>query len=602
MQKNISLYFTVFLCFFLVKNSFSQGTIIPLGNDAYHIIDRLEIKTGVPFSLGTGLKPYLRGDVIRYATDLDTSRLLLSGKDRKDLFWLFKDSNEWLSQSENPTTLTGKNEKVDYQNDDNITKLGSQVEASRFNRKFIERTPILKYFYKTPANFFQLDNKDVFIRANPIINVKYFKDANDDKIQFFNQRGLELRGGIDDRILFYANVLETQANFAVYVRDRIARDTALPGANLYKDYQSSFIDSLSGYDYSIANGYVGFNLTKHVGFQFGHGNSYIGDGIRSLIFSDFSPNHLYFKFNTRFGKFQYQNLFTEMRTTPYLKGDNFAPKKHVATHFLNYNIAKNLSFGVFESIVYGNRPGSGWDINYFNPIIFYRSVEYLGNSADNAILGAQGKWNFLNRFSLYGQFLLDEFNFALLFPKGNTPKGWWANKYGIQAGLKYVDVLGIDHLDAQFEYNSVRPFTYSHSDYFTNYANSNQPIAHPIGANFNESIVHLRYQPTPKFVIETRFLKIKTGEDSTKTKSYGQNVVRSYNLKANDYGNFIGQGAKADVSMLSVDMSYQFFHNMYADLHYFYRKQKSDLATRNQNTNYIGGGIRINISNRRNEF
>jgi hypothetical protein len=324
--------------------------------------------------------------------------------------------------------------------------------------------------------------------------------------------------------------------------------------------------------------------------------------MRSLILSDFGPTHLYLKINTRFGKFQYQNLFTEMRTVPYSSGDKFAPKKHIATHFFSYNITKNLNFGLFESVVYGNRPGSGWDINYFNPIIFYRSVEYLGNSADNVLVGAQGKWNILNRFSLYGQLTLDEFNFGLLFPKDPAQKGWWANKYAIQAGLKYIDVAGIDHLDAQIEYNSVRPYTYSHDEVFTNYQNSNQPLAHPIGANFNEFIAKIRYQPSQKLVIDARFIKILTGEDSIGTKSYGQNVIKNYTTRPNQFGNFIGQGIRSDIMMLGLDVSYQLFHNVFADVHYFYRKKDSAIASRNQLTNYIGAGIRINVANRRNDF
>ncbi len=597
------LIISILFFLFLQKNTFAQGTIIPLGSEAYHIIDRLEIKSGRPYSIGTGLKPFLRGEVIKYAISLDTSRLNLSSRDRQDLFWLFKDNNEWLNQPEKPTTLMGNQEKIAFEDDDSVRKIGSQMEASGKNNRYVERKPILKYFYKTPANFFQLDKKDVHIRVNPILNVKYFKDTKDSNVQFFNQRGLELRGGIDDRVYFYANVLETQAGFAPYVNERILRDNSVPGANIYKNFGSSLSKRINGYDYSIANGYVGFNVTKHIGFQFGHGQSSIGDGMRSMILSDYGPNHLYFKFNTRFGKFQYQNLFTEMRSDGYFNGASGLEKKHLATHFFNYNITKNLSFGLFESVMYGNRPNKGWDINYFNPIIFYRSVEYLNSSSDNVLVGAQGKWNFLNRFSLYGQFTLDEFNLGYLFPKGDTPKGWWANKYAIQTGLKYIDVAGIDHLDAQIEYNSVRPYTFSHFSEYTNYQNSNQPLAHPIGANFKEFIAKIRYQPSQKLVIDARFIKILTGEDSSMTsRSYGQIISKNYNTRPNEFGNFIGQGIRSDIMMLGVDVSYQLFHNVFADVHYFYRKKDSAIASRNQLTNYIGAGIRVNVANRRNDF
>jgi hypothetical protein len=594
--------FHLLFVFFMLQNGMAQSSAIPLGNDAYNIIDRLEISTGKSFEMGTSLKPYLRNEVVRYAIDLDTSRLFISAKDRKDLFWLFKDNNEWLTQSETATTLLGKQEKERYTDENGVQWTTSQMKASYENNRYTERTPILKYFFKTPANFFQMDNKNFHLRLNPILNVKYFEDFNDDKIQFQNTRGIELRGGIDDRVYFYTNILENQVNFAPYLRERILRDTTVPMANLYKPYFSSVSSKLGGYDYTLANGYVGFNVTKHIGVQFGHGQSFIGDGMRSMILSDYSPNYLYLKFNTRFGKFQYQNLFAEMQTT-YIGGDVFAPKKHLATHFFNYNITKNLSVGLFESIVYGGRPGRGWDINYFNPIIFYRSIEYLGNSEDNALVGAQAKWNFLHRFSLYSQFLLDEFNFSLFFPKDEQYKGWWAKKYAFQTGLKYINIAGIDHLDGQIEYNVVRPYTYSHDTYFTNYVNRNQPLAHPLGANFKELIAKIRYQPSQKVVFDARFIKTMTGEDSLNIKySMGQNPVRSYRLLPREYGHTIGNGVRADITMLALDFSYQFMHNWYADVHYFYRRKNSADITRNQTTHYIGAGLRINIGNRRNEY
>ena len=58
---------------------------------------------------------------------------------------------------------------------------------------------------------------------------------------------------------------------------------------------------------------------------------------------------------------------------------------------------------------------------------------------------------------------------------------------GIQLGAKYIDAFGIKNLDLQLEYNRVRPFTYSHRDSVANYTHYNQPLAHPLGANFRSS-------------------------------------------------------------------------------------------------------------------
>jgi hypothetical protein len=38
----------------------------------------------------------------------------------------------------------------------------------------------------------------------------------------------------------------------------------------------------------------------------------------------------------------------------------------------------------------------------------------------------------------YGQFLLDEFNLEQI----KSGDGWWANKWGLQLGAKYVNAFG----------------------------------------------------------------------------------------------------------------------------------------------------------------
>lgn len=74
-------------------------------------------------------------------------------------------------------------------------------------------------------------------------------------------------------------------------------------------------------------------------------------------------------------------------------------------------------------------------------------MEHGLNSSDNAVLGMDWKWNFMNRFSFYGQFILDEFIKDEMF--GRTQS--WVNKWGYQAGIKYINVANINNLDLQLE-------------------------------------------------------------------------------------------------------------------------------------------------------
>ena len=108
-------------------------------------------------------------------------------------------------------------------------------------------------------------------------------------------------------------------------------------------------------------------------------------------------------------------------------------------------------------------------------------------------------------------------------------QGWWANKYGWQAGLKYIDVFGLNNVDLQVEFNTVRPYTYSHKVSSENYGHYQQSLAHPLGANFNEYLFFADYK-IKKLLFHIQLMKAKYGgkikNDPT---SYGNDIFMSNN-------------------------------------------------------------------------
>ena len=90
--------------------------------------------------------------------------------------------------------------------------------------------------------------------------------------------------------------------------------------------------------------------------------------------------------------------------------------------------------GLFEAVIFG-RPDH-FEFGYLNPIIFYRSIEQQNGSFDNSLVGLDAKLNVAHAVQFYGQLLLDEFVLAEI--KRN--RGSWVNKWGIQAGAKYIEV------------------------------------------------------------------------------------------------------------------------------------------------------------------
>jgi len=180
--------------------------------------------------------------------------------------------------------------------------------------------------------------------------------------------------------------------------------------------------------------------------------------------------------------------------------------------------------------------------------------------------------------------------------------GWWANKYGFQYGGKYINAFGIDHLDLQVEYNIVRPYTYAHSRPLENfpaqstasYSHHNQPLAHPLGSNFKELLLNIRFRPSKKLFVNTRIFNTVFGQN-TQDVNVGSNILLETGSKESEFNNFTGQGVSTTLRSLSLDVSYQFAHNYFIDLNLLYRNADAEIDELDIETRYIGGGLRVNL-------
>lgn len=207
------------------------------------------------------------------------------------------------------------------------------------------------------------------------------------------------------------------------------------------------------------------------------------------------------------------------------------------------------------------------------------------------------KWNFLNHFQLYGQFVLDEFYLKHL----RNANGWWANKWASQLGIKYIDVLGLQNFDLQLEWNRSRPFMYSHRSDYTSYTHQSQPLAHPLGANFDEKMLLIRYQPLNRLSLQAQYLQASFGADSLNS-NYGGNIFLNYNTRTLGFGNKIGQGVATRLQLVSLTASYMLAHRLYLDLAHTYRRQSTALDEPNNSTHTITAGLRWNIGRREHWF
>jgi hypothetical protein len=306
------------------------------------------------------------------------------------------------------------------------------------------------------------------------------------------------------------------------------------------------------------------------------------------------------KFNTKIWRLNYTNIFAQAFADQYYSKtgslDGTYPKKFLASHHLSIDITDKFNIGVFESVVIGDST-ERFDISYLNPIIFYRALEHQGGSSENVIVGMDSKWNIGHSLLLYGQLVLDEF----VLSEVKSGNGWWANKFGGQLGLKYINVIGIDNLDVQLEYNVARPYMYAHQDTYTNYAHYRQSLGHPLGGNFKEVVTIIKYQPLNRLFI-TAQLNLANYGDDTADSNWGKYVMKSYDTREQDYGNVIGQGVGTKLTYGELTLSYMWKHNLFFDINGIFRKLDSDLDERDEKMTYIAASMRWNIARKIHDF
>ncbi len=543
----------------------AQTTYIPEGSKEYPIIDRLEIKLGHQADINySTIKPFSRQAVVNEALYIDS----------------VADANSYSITSDGRRPWQGLNlTAVDKYNLQNILMDNSEW-APEQSEDFLSKHPILNTFYTTKPNLLEVNEKDFFLAVNPVLSLQFAKESDNGETLFLNKRGITARGRIANRIGFSTTLTDNQERGPRFFQNKVNQFHAVPGVGFYKDFK------ITAFDYFDARGYVTFNATKYIDVQFGYDKNFIGNGYRSLFLSDVGNSYLFLKLNTKIWKFNYENIFMELMPQFIKSGDSLLDRKYAAIHHLSMNVTKWLNVGLFEGVVFGRR--NRFDFQYLNPVIFLRHVEGTVGSPDNALAGIDFKANAAHHFQFYGQLLLDEF----ILKEVTNNKGYWANKYGYQLGAKYVDAFNLPNLDLQIEMNRVRPFTYSHNNAVANYTHYNQPLAHPLGGNFQEVVGVLRYQPAPKFYINSRIIYYSQGLDSA-AQNFGSNPFELYTTRSKDYGFDVGSGRKVKALNANFVVSYELKENLFLEGSVLYRKYTGE-----DDSKIFGIGLRWNAPRR----
>lgn len=302
-----------------------------------------------------------------------------------------------------------------------------------------------------------------------------------------NTRGYQFGGTVGTKFYFYTSGYENQGKFPNYLNDYINKVNFVPGQAFNHSPGSTSAD------WAYVTAILSYTPIKQLNITLGEDKTFIGDGYRSLLLSDFAANYPLLRLTANLGKAQYMIMWAYLQDAAAKQFDSFSNnrRKWAAFHYLDWNVSNRFSVGFFNAIITeeANDQGQfhGFDLNYINPLVYSSS---LGPSSqpDNVLAGFTGKYKIFDKTALYGQLLIDRFNAGDFF-SGNSIN----NTNGVQLGIRGADLFSVNNLNFLFEYNTVKPYTYQSNQLITNYTEYSEPLGDPLGANFRELIGILNY-------------------------------------------------------------------------------------------------------------
>jgi hypothetical protein len=373
------------------------------------------------------------------------------------------------------------------------------------------------------------------------------RDFAGSKTTNLSSLGFQLGGTSGSKFYYNISGYASSAIFPGYLDNYINQVGIIPGQAYNRtpgqNPQWYYVTGIASY---AANQYLSINA--------GVDKTFIGDGYRSMLLSDYASPYPFLKLIATVGRVQYMVMWTNMNDPATTSQYGIQRRKFGVFHYLDINISKSVSVGFFENITGFYTDDNGqkrpFDFNYINPVIYLNPINNASNDPDKSLLGFTAKYNITNKLTAYGQFALDEFYSTDFF--ANT--GSYANKYGWQLGIKGQDLFHIKSLNFLIETNTAKPYTYSARSAIENYSENGEPLAHPWGANFREVLGLLNYSYKRfDFSFESDFGRYGLDENGL---NYGNDIFEVYTSAARLYGNYTTQGLTTNMAYLEEKVAY----------------------------------------------
>lgn len=531
MERSQIKFFIIILLLF-ASTLKAQGLYVNSSHPIYSFLERMEA-VGLIENFQNEAKPLLRSKVVDYLTEIFNRRFELNFTDRKFLNYFIEEFY---------VDIAGTLDKYE------ILFGGKSYNPLSDKEKFI-------YAYNDPSNL------SFFVKSHLSIGGISSKDESTSK---YLEGGGRFYGTLSQLIGF-----EFDAKNGFIFGDK---SSALKIHEL--SYNFKLNEKPESKFFDRAYGYLSFE-TPYFNFKIGRDRKLLGYGYNKLILSDYAPIFEAINFNMHYKSFSFEYLHGWLQKQS--DNPNFSnnitdndplERKYFAYHRISFSPIKDLRFGLGEVVVYLR---TSPQLEYLNPLNFYKSMEHQLGDKDNALLFFDFEILPFKEFRLYSTYLIDDIDFAKI------GKRWFGNKTAFNVGLNYYNLFSEFPLHVLFEYTQIEPYTFTHNLYERNYTNLGYSLSTDQPPNSYRIDFGINFTPDPKFDLVAVYSFTKWGKNFTINNQFinvGGDIQIGKRQEDSDYVSFL-DGEIETINELKIFAYYEFVRNIKFSTMFNYKKFSS---------------------------
>ena len=501
---------------------------LPVNHRVYDFLERMETLGIIPLSR-LGMRPTTRTYAAGLLAEVYKKGEQLSGIDREELEYLLEEFRHDLTT-------------------------GFRLESPADHGPLPRLPKFLNFLYRNRQNLYSSVSEDYTLFLDPVIVRSTTRrdssiEPEENEVNIAGN-GFILRGTVGEHVGYFVDV----------------RDSKEWGS---RTYQGGWKPPGIGW-FAQKGDHAEFDETHaHITYQngpflisWGRGENIWGRGRSgTLALSDYSPPYDQLRFEVSFWRLRFCYLLGEIKQYPQISkiryenpvdGNQFiATQKYIAAHRMEIDFLKNLSVGLYEVVIFGDR----FEFSYANPVNFLRGTEHYNRDHDNAALGADFRF-IRSRVSVYGDFFIDD----ITTKKIGTD--WYGNKFGMQFGFYSVEPFGVEGFDTRVEYTRIKPWVYTHKYPINTYTHYGDELGYFSGPNSDVFYVEMRKRVTRKLETGFVFTRKRHGANFTDRNIGGDILQGQAAPEGTTSSRFLG-GIRTETVSAGLGLSFEIARNLF---------------------------------------